>query len=368
MKKIMFFLVHPSKFHLFRSTINHLKSKGYDIEIVITGRDILEELIFDEGWPYKKIFPKGRKIPFFHIYASAGINFIRTIFKLFIITMDKKFDLFITDDLLTFVGRIKKTPSIFATDDDLRAVPESWLLAASANHILSPSICDMRKYEYKKIGYLGFKSLAHLHPNRFTPDRFKLVSFLQNNESFFFIRLVSATSTHDVGKTGITNNILEGLINILEKNGRIVINSERKLPHKFEKYTISFKKADIAHYISFARIFISDSTTMCAEAAVLGTPSIEIDDWYADFRQYEEFHGKYGLIYGFKPDDTKKIFNKINEWLNASYDLQKEFHKRRQKMLTDKIDVTSLFIWLIENYPESIYKLNEDPNFQLEFK
>ena len=42
-RRFLFYFVHPAKFHLFRSTINNLKNKGYDVDIIITGRDILEE-------------------------------------------------------------------------------------------------------------------------------------------------------------------------------------------------------------------------------------------------------------------------------------------------------------------------------------
>ena len=100
----LFFFVHPPKFHLFQTTINTLLSHGHQVEVFITGRYILEELVRDEDWTYKKLFPRGRKIPHVHVYLSPGINLLRTVFKLFIYTFGKKYDLFITDDLLTFIG------------------------------------------------------------------------------------------------------------------------------------------------------------------------------------------------------------------------------------------------------------------------
>ena len=36
---------------------------------------------------------------------------------------------------------------------------------------------------------------------------------------------------------------------------------------------------------------------------MLGTPTVEIDDWHRDFRQYEELHGRYGLLDGYFPHD-----------------------------------------------------------------
>ena len=206
-KKSIILLVHPAKFHLSRASINTLKADGHQVDFIITGRDILEELVINEGWEYKKIFSKGRKISWLHVWISASIFILLTILKLLQLTWKKKYDLFITDDCLTFVGRIKRTPSVFVTDDDLNAVPESSILMASANYILAPDICELGRYNKKKWGYYGYKSIFHLHPNRFLPDVNKIHINLVN-KAYFFIRTVSVTSAHDVGKRGIDDDLL----------------------------------------------------------------------------------------------------------------------------------------------------------------
>jgi uncharacterized protein len=352
--KYLFFLVHPAKVNQFRVTINELRGRGHTVDVIITGRAVLEDLVVEEGWPYTKIFPKGRKIPHLHIYLSAGINMIRTIFKLLALTKGKKYDLFVTDDLLTIVGRMRRIPSIFVTDDDLKAVPESFILAASAHSILAPAICDMGRYEHKKIGYQGYKSLAHLHPNHFKPDRRTLHESVRQADRFFFLRLVSPTSTHDVGKSGISDGVLSRVVALLKTKGRVVIDSERPLPDGFKDCTVPFRKKDAAHYLAFADIFISDSTTMCAEAAVLGTPSLEVDDWYGDFRQYRELNERYGLVQGFRSTDCDGLLQKIEELLSTSRGQRDEFQRRRSRLLDEKMDVSSLFIRILAGFPEGI--------------
>ena len=37
-------------------------------------------------------------------------------------------------------------------------------------------------------------------------------------------------------------------------------------------------------------------------------------------------------------------------------------------MLADKIDVTAFMVWFIENYPESIKVMKDDPGYQYRFK
>lgn len=365
-KRVLFFFVHPAKFHLSRATVNQLKKEGHQVDVIITGRDILEELVQNEGWEYKKIFSKGRKISWLHVWISASIFIVLTVLKLLQLTWRKKYDLFITDDCLTFVGRIKRTPSVFVTDDDLSAVPESSILMASANYILAPEICELGKYNSKKWGYYGYKSIFHLHPNRFQVDVNKIDENLRDKE-YFFIRTVSATSTHDVGKRGIGDELLRKLIETLEPYGKIVLNSERKLPQDLQKYVLDFHKNDVAHYVAKAKIFLSDSTTMCAEAAVMGVPAVEIDDWFNDFKQYDELNGKYQLLFGYGVDDFEPIKTKIEELMKEP-NLSEVFAERQKVMLTEKIDATAFLLWMIKEYPESSKEFFEDTTMQLKFR
>jgi predicted glycosyltransferase len=364
-KRYLFFFVHPAKVHLFKSTINSLLKDGHEVEVVITGRDILEELVQKQGWEYTKIFSKGRKVSFLHIYLSAAIFLVLTVVRLLWLTKLKKYDFFITDDVLTFVGRLKGVPSIFATDDDLSAVPESFILMKSANYIFAPSICELGKYNDKKLGYYGYKSLAHLHPNRFKPEEEKIPSSYRENK-YFFIRTVSATSTHDVGKRGISDNTLRKIIEKLEPYGKVILNSERELPEDLQSYQLDFNKNDVSHYVYHASIFISDSTTMCAEAAVLGVPAIEYDDWFADFKQYYELNEEYELLYGFGIEEEEIMLSKIDEIL-AMDNRRDVFQKRREHMLNDKIDVSAFLIWFLNNYPESVDDYFSNKDSQLKF-
>ena len=61
-KNILFFFVHPSKYYLFRNTINSLKKIGYQVDIAIIKKDVLEYLVIQEGWDYVISFPKEGKV------------------------------------------------------------------------------------------------------------------------------------------------------------------------------------------------------------------------------------------------------------------------------------------------------------------
>ena len=60
-KRYLFYFVHPSKYYLFRNSINKLKESGCQVDIAIISKDVLEDLIIKEGWEYFNLFPEGRR-------------------------------------------------------------------------------------------------------------------------------------------------------------------------------------------------------------------------------------------------------------------------------------------------------------------
>lgn len=362
---ILFFLVHPAKFHFHRVQINELISRGHHVDILITKKDMLEDLVKEEGWEYTNIFPEGRKIPGLHVYVGAVISLVKTVYRLWKFSRGKKYNLFI-GDLLTILGRLKGVPSLYPTDDVLVQVPEQSVFLSTCTHIIAPEITDLKRYNSKKIAYDGYKALAHLHPNYFKPDKSRLPDGLRDRP-FYLIRCVGFSATHDIDRRGIDNDVLTKLGHILGKKGNIVITSERALPKELEKYRIELRKSDISHYMYFADLFIGDSTTMGSEAAVLGTPSIEFDDYFEEIEQMHELEHAYGLNLCVKTSEPEELFRKVDEFITTS-NIKEEFRKRSRKLIADKIDVSAFLIWFMENYPTSFSIVNKNPDYQYKFK
>lgn len=357
--RLLFFFVHPAKYHLFKHCIDILKRKGHTIDIAIVTKDILEDLIIDAGWEYTNIFPEGRRNKNLPILVATFINLLKTIVRLHKYTKGKKYDLFITDDLLVFIGKLKRIPTLYFQDDDLDAVPESAFFFSMATQIVAPACSKFGRFEKKKISYEGNHELAYLNPNYFIPDYEIVESFNPRKKSYFILRLVSLTASHDRGKSGISDEYAKKIIKLLEKYGEIFITAERELPIEFEKYRLRIKPSDIAHALYFAEMVISDSQTMTSEAAVLGTPALRFNDFVGKLSYLEELEHEYNLTYGFGTSEPQELYDKIEELLKIQ-NLKEVWAEKRAKLLKDKIDVTAFMVWLIENYPESIGKMNAD--------
>ncbi len=345
----LFFFVHPSKFYVFRNTINSLIQKGHKVDILITSKDVLEDLIKTEKWNYTNIFPEGRVIKTLPKYISLSINYIRTIYRLYKFVKNKKYDLFITDDLLVYIGKLKKVKTVVFSDDDLSVTKKFALILSKAHKVLSPDITDLGKYNFKKIGVPSYKELAYLHPNVYKPNIDNVKIFNPELKPYFIIRLVSLNAYHDVGKKGLSNENVKTLISFLEQKGKVYITSEKELDKEFKKYQLNINPINILDVLSFAELFIGDSQTMTSEAAVLGIPAFRCNDFVGKISVMEEKEQKYGLSFNFLPQDFDKMLEKIKEILN-NQNFKNDFNLKKEKMISDKIDLSAFMIWLFENY------------------
>ncbi len=114
--------------------------------------------------------------------------------------------------------------------------------------------------------------------------------------------------------------------------------------------------------MAFATLFIGEGATMASECAMLGTPAIYVNSISAGTLEEQE---KYGLLFGFR--NFTGVLEKATLLLN-NINLKEEFQNRRQKLLSEKIDVTAFLVWFIENYPESHTVMMKNPDFQYKFK
>lgn len=363
--KILFYLVHPAKFQFHKMQIKELRARGHIVDIIINSKDILEDLVKEENWDYTNLFPEGRKIKGLHVYIAAVISIFKTISRLLKYTKGKKYDLFI-GDLLTILGRIKGVPSLYPTDDVIRQVPEQSIFLFTCKHIIAPKITELGHFNKKKINYDGYKALAYLHPNIFSPS-VELIDNKYQNKRLFFIRCTGFGATHDIGRSGIDDLVLEKLVNLLKNKGEIIISSERELPDHLQKYEYKGKKNDVFHYMAFADIVIGDSVSMCTEAALLGTPVVEYDNYWFEMEQLVELQNKYKLIDLFEPPNLMQMLKKVEEIIIFP-NLKKDALLRKDTFIDEKIDVNKFLVWFIEKYPQSYKILKENPNYQYRFK
>jgi predicted glycosyltransferase len=198
---------------------------------------------------------------------------------------------------------------------------------------------------YKKnIPYNGYHELAYLHPNRFTPDASVLSEIgVKAGETYFVLRFNAFKAHHDVGVQGLSLENKRRLIGFLEKRGRVFITTERSIDAEFKKYQLVISPEKVHSLLYYATMLVGDSQTMTSEAAVLGTPAIRCNTFVGKISYLEEEEHVYSLTYGFLPEYFDAMQAKIEELL-ALPNLKAIWEIRRQRMLSEKIDVTAFYV------------------------
>lgn len=365
---ILIQLSHPAHFHLYKNVAHNLMKDGHKVFILIKTKDILEDLLKQSGLPYYNILKEA------HRKSKLGMLWDMLVRDWRLLRFVKKHEI----DLLTGstvevaqVGWLTRKYRVNTGEDDMNVVPLFPKMAGPfMGTILSPRVCNNYSLEPYSVKYESYHELAYLHPNHFEADKKVVEKYFSAETPYFILRFSSLNAYHDAGIQGINTEIAQRLIDILKPHGKIYITSERELEPQFEPYRIKINTLDMHHVMAFSTLYIGDSQTMAAEAAVLGVPFVRFNDFVGRIGYLNELENEYRLGFGIKASEegaAEKMY-KIVEDILATPNLKEEWENRRQKMLSEKIDYAQFLTWFIESYPESLNTMKKDPDYQFRFK
>lgn len=362
--RILVDIGHPAHVHLYKNFINEMSSKGHLVLVSVKQIPAAISLLESLSIPYLSLGAKSDNI------ISKALNQIVYDYKILKIIRNNNIDFGVgTSVSLNHASKLSKIKSFFLEDDDSSVIPFSKYFAHPfADFVVSPDVLDFERQGKNHITYSGYHELAYLHPNRFQPDPKVLTEIgMSPGDIFFVLRFNAFKAHHDVGIEGLSKETKYALIRFLSTKGKIYITTEGDIDPEFKEYQLKISPDKIHSLLYFATMFIGDSQTMTSEAAVLGTPAIRSNSLVGKISYLNEEESKYGLTYGFRPNETNHMLSKIAELLGMS-DLTHEWQRRRERMLADKIDVTAFLVWLIESYPESCRTIKNSPDYQLRFR
>jgi predicted glycosyltransferase len=362
---LLFYLGHPAHYHLFKTTISEFEKKGVTCIILIKTKDVLESLLKNDNLKYINIQEDSRKTGKLNLVVSL----VQKTSKIFQIVKQNKPDFLIGSAVeLTIVGKLLGIPSFIFFEDDFIEVKQFAKIAGPlATELICPISCSAWKWERRAIKYSGYHELAYLQPKYFIPDSIIAKKTLDLSKKNFIIRLSALNAYHDDNVSGININFATKIIELLKPYGNIYITSERELEPEFEKYRISIKPTEIHHAMAFSDLYIGDSQTMAAEAAILGVPSLRYNDFVGKLGYLEELEHKWGLTFGFKTNQQELLLEKLKELLQQK-NIKQVWEQKRKAMLNDSIDVNAFMTWFIENYPASKKEIKNSPEFWAKFK
>lgn len=353
---------HPAHVHLLRNVYFLLTAKGHQVIVVVKEIPSAMKLLDLYAIPYVNIGKKDDAV------MKKGLDQLVYDRRLLRLAREHHIDLGVGSSInIPHVSKLSKMNSIILDDDDDEVEPLFVKFGHPfADTILSP--VDTPRKSKKKIYVNAYHELSYLHPNRFAPDVSVLKDAgVEEGEPYFILRFNAFKAHHDVGVVGLTIENKRRLVDYLKTKGKVFITTERNIDDEFKPYQLMVSPEKAHSLMYYATMLVGDSQTMTSEAAVLGTPAIRCNTFVGRIHYLEEEEHKYGLTYGFRPEQSEKMFKKIDELLSMS-NLKEEWQVRRQKMLSEKIDYAQFLTWFIENYPESQNIMRENPEYQFRFK
>jgi predicted glycosyltransferase len=100
--------------------------------------------------------------------------------------------------------------------------------------------------------------------------------------------------------------------------------------------------------LAYATLCVGDSQTMAAESAVLGTPNLRVSTFSGRISYLSELEHRYGLTFGFQPNEIDRFFSKLNELIDGSNYIE---HAKisHQRLIHEKCNVAQWYIDFLEN-------------------
>jgi len=355
--RILIDIGHPAHVHYFRNFISIMKEKKHEIFIIARDKEVVFKLLEYYGLDF---YSRGKggvgiinKLKY-RFYAD------KTIYK---IAKKVKPDVFLSfgSPYAAQVSWILRKPHISFDDTD-HSLFEHALYVPFTKCIVTP-IVFMKDFGYKHIRFNAFMELCSLLPKYFKDEPSILAKAgIAENERYAIVRLVSWQASHDIGDSGISLNVKIEIVKELSQYGRVIVSSEGEVPKELTPFVFKAHPAHMHQFLKGASLIVSESLTMAAEAAFLGTPAICVSTAKAGTLDKEV---KLGLIELYR--NSNGVKDRAIE-LFKDYTYKDTFKSKVETVLYELIDPTAFMLWFVENYPKSFQIMKENPDYQYNFK
>jgi len=361
---------HPAHVHMYHYFAEEMQRRGHKVLFVCRDKEFEVKLLTDFGFNFVNL---GRKHS--NLIGKIWDN-IWFILRIWWIAIRFRADVLVSHGSLTATYVAKLTGKPHITFEDTFNMEQVSLYAPFAKVIFTADYDNPLVGRDNVLRYAGYKELLYLHPHWFTPAIEKLhmgsdpaCSFDGFKGKFTIVRFVAWNATHDRGHRGLTLQNKIKAVTTFAKYGHVFISSEGALPAELEQL-VNDPKSNISrfslspewmhHAEAAASLIYGESSTMVAEGAVLGTPGIFLDNTGRLFTK--DIEDKYGLCYNLTESEADQVKSiEIGERILSGQD-GIDYKSRHEQLLHEKIDVTSMFCWFIEGYPETerLWRDNRD--------
>lgn len=356
-KRIIFDVGHPAQVHNFKNVYWELSKNGWTGLFTAKDKEVTLSLLKNYDLPYVIIGKTGKNL----IFKSIGlitnfVNFLKVLLK-----FKPAIVICRSSPHAIWCSTLLRIPVIGLADTEHTKFLDCITVPLANVKLTSTSYeKDLGK---NHIRFYGNIELFYLHPNRYKMSQdFIAWLNLSQDQEYVLLRFVSWSAYHDIGEKGFSNEDKRRLVFLLVKRFKVFISSESELPTDLMPYRIEVPPEKMHDILANASLYVGEGASMASEAACLGVPSVYVNTLNAGSLKEEE---RCGLIYNLR--NTKELFKIFDRFVEDPM-LKTRSKENLKLFLKEKIDVTAFLVWFIENFPESIKIMKDNPEYQKRFK
>lgn len=328
--RLLFDVNHPVQAHLLRPVVAHFQARGDECLLVARDKDVTLRLLRGFGLEAAVLAAVGRG------RLGALRELVQREWRLR--ALARAFRPAVIAGTSVHAGRVGRhvgAASVVVNDDDAAAVPLFARLAyPSADWIVTPECLRHEGHGPRQLTYPGNQQLFYLHPARFAPDPGVRAELgLPPGAPFALLRLSALQAHHDRGVRGFSAALVEAVRVRLPRHWRLFVSSEKALPPALQPLELRLPAERLHHALAAAEVLLGDSQSTTAEAAVLGTPALRLNDFVGRISYLAELERR-GLAFGFRPGQEPDLLARL-EALLAEPGRRAEFAARRERLLAE---------------------------------
>jgi uncharacterized protein len=337
--RLLFIINTPGQAHTWKHVITNLQNRGDVVKIIARDYGSAPVILRDHGLQFEQFSPVGSRVS----RLAGALSHFSKVYQLSRGFSPSIVIGFGIDAAVTAV-RLRR-PCIVFIDDDHTPV-QNLLTSMLGSTIITPD-CFKGNLGKRHIRVKGYKELAYIHPNYFTPDAAIFDELkVARDEKYVILRFNSFDAVHDIGSRGFSNSEKFKLVEELGKQARVFISPEAPLPGGLEKYRLPVSYTRFHQAIYHAQMFVGDTAT-ATEAALLGTAAVLCCPNETVMGNFQDLE-KYGLLFCYHKGEA--AIQKAAELIQQR-GLKEEWAGKRKVLLADKMDVGLFLSDFIHGYP-----------------
>lgn len=337
--RFLFELNHPKHYYQFKYVMQLLQNRSHEILVLARDKDVLVNVLEEEHVTYT-IFGKHNKTMAKKYFGSIVLvkNYIKIASKF-------RPDVIVSKASIygTITANILHCRSVIFPDSEVVKLTNK-LVVPLCSQVVTPKPFQLN-YGQKHVRISGIFEDCYLTPKVFCPN-ISVIDKFGMRRPFAIVRFVGWFANHDVGNRGFSNEDKVRLVRSLSKQITVYISAEGALPEELSKYRLPTPASLIHDVLSAADLYIGDSQTMAAEAALLGTPAIRSNTFVGpnDMSNFIMLERKCGLLFNIA--SPEEAIDKALELIEQSK--KEEWMEKRHQYYESIGDINTDIVNILE--------------------